>query len=56
MSIKEMTKEQYAAYRHTMYEKYKLKRRAYQKAYYAEHREDVLKKAHKRYRRRCGLL
>lgn len=53
--IKTMTKEEYASYRHEVYLKYAESRRAKQKAYYEEHKEEIKAKARLRYRKRCGL-
>ena len=53
--IKTMTKEEYASYRHSVYEKYAESRRVKQKAYYEEHKEEIKAKARLRYRKRCGL-
>ena len=53
--IKTMTKEEYASYRHSVYLKYAESRRAKQKAYYEEHKEEIKVKARNRYRRKCGL-
>lgn len=50
-----MTKEEYASYRHGVYMKYAESRRAKQKAYYEEHKEEIKEKARLRYRRKCGL-
>lgn len=54
--IKEMTKEELAEYRHNAYLKRKEADKERQKRYYNEHREEILKKANKRYRHKCGLI
>ena len=53
--IKEMTKEEYASYRHSVYLKYANSRRTKQKEYYQKHKEEIKAKANARYRRKCGL-
>lgn len=53
--LKEMTKEEYAQYRHEVYLRYRASRKAYAKRYYQKNKETILRKAEERYRKRCGL-
>jgi hypothetical protein len=53
--LKEMTKEEYAEYRHQVYMKYRESRLAKQHAYYLKHQEEIKQKQNKRYREKCGL-
>lgn len=48
--IKEMSKEEYAEYKHHDYMKHKKKRKEYQRRYYYEHHEECLSKVKARYR------
>ena len=54
LMIKQMTKEQFRAYRHEMYMQKQEKYKAYQKAYYAEHKEEILAKAKIKWRKNHG--
>lgn len=53
--IKQFTAAELAAYNHNRYEKEKEARLKYQKKYYQKHKEEILIKAEKRYRKKCGL-
>lgn len=53
--IKQFTKEEKSEYNHKNYKENRDKRLNYQKAYYKKHKKEILEKANKRYRERCGL-
>ena len=53
--IKQFSREELANYNHERYEREKETRLKYQKEYYKKHREEILTKAEKRYRKKCGL-
>ena len=53
--IKQFTAAELAAYNHKRYEKEKKARLKYQKDYYQKHKEEILMKSEKRYRKKCGL-
>ena len=54
LMIKQMTKEQFKAYRHEQYAKNPEKYKAYQRKYYAEHKEEILAKAKIKWRKNHG--
>ena len=53
--IKQFTAAELAVYNHERYERKKKVRLKYQKDYYQKHKEEILVKAEKRYRKKCGL-
>ena len=50
-----MTKEEKAEYRHNAYMKRREKQLQEQHNYYIQHKEEIKRKANKRYRIKCGL-
>lgn len=53
--IKCFDSDDWKKYNHERYEHDKAARLKYQKEYYKKHREEILAKADKRYRKKCGL-
>ena len=53
--IKTMTKEEKSVYRHEAYLRRRDKQLSEQREYYLKHKKEILDKASKRYRNKCGL-
>ncbi len=53
--IKTMTPAELKTYRHNAYMKRREKDLEYQRKYYAEHKQEIKKKANDRYKIKCGL-
>ena len=53
--IKTMTSAELKTYRHNAYMKRREKDLEYQRKYYAEHKQEIKKKANDRYKIKCGL-